>query len=151
MCVAIASVWEASTPFQRCVWRFPAPKTIISLCHCKCRRIFFFFGQCLLKLSGQFVVCEAFFFFFVSFLFSSSKMTAWSSLLLIFQIQSIFFWFLIFVLGLFVNIYLFWISSFNLNLSYIMFSNLVIILLIFNFFLVLFVKVLFVFNFFNSN
>jgi hypothetical protein len=43
--------------------------------------------------------------------------------------------------------YLFSISSFNLNLLYIMFYNLILIILILNFFIGHFIKVLFVFSF----
>jgi len=45
-----------------------------------------------------------FLFFFSSFIFPPLKITGWSSLLLIFQLRFLFFWFFIFVLGYFVKV-----------------------------------------------
>ena len=75
----------------------------------------------------------SFFFFFLS---PPIKMTTRSFLLLMFQIQSLFFWFLIFTFDPFMMFYLFSISLFNFNLSYItvFFFNFVLILLISKFF-----------------
>jgi hypothetical protein len=78
-------------------------------------------------------------FFFPSSLFSLQKITAWLSWLLAFQLQSLFFWFLIFNLGYL--FYLFSISSLNSSLPNIIFSDMVLIIWISNFFCP-FIKVL---------
>jgi len=76
------------------------------------------------------------------------KIITWSSLLLVFQLQSLFFWFIIFFLFLLCKFYMFSILSFNLNLPNIIYFS---IWFLFFWFLILFlgssVKVLLVFNF----
>jgi len=70
-------------------------------------------------------------FFPSSFLFPTPKTTGYSFLILIFQLQSLFFWFLISLIGFFVSILMFLIPSFNLSLWFIVYSNLVLIFCIF--------------------
>jgi hypothetical protein len=72
--------------------------------------------------------------FFPSFLSHIQKSTCLSSLFLVFQFHSLFFWFLIFVLSLFIKFCLFSIYSFNYNLLYIIFTNSILIILISSFF-----------------
>jgi len=73
-------------------------------------------------IMGWLVTGEAFVFFF-SFLSSSLKSTTWLFLLLVFKLQSLFFWFLIFFsFALLEKFYWFSISSFNLKLWYYFFQ-----------------------------
>jgi hypothetical protein len=65
------------------------------------------------RVNVRWLVCHWWtFIFFPSFLFIPPKITGWYSLLLVFQILFLFFWFLIFVLGLFVKNLFISISSF---------------------------------------
>ena len=136
-------VWGAPAPFKRCMQRLRGQKMISrhvvesvvvsfflwlhigdgwSICR---RWIFLLFflspppkmwawSSFLWYLLLAFLL--SFFFFFLS---PPIKMTTRSFLLLMFQIQSLFFWFLIFTFDPFMMFYLFSISLFNFNLSYI--------------------------------
>jgi hypothetical protein len=125
---------EAPTHYGWRVWRLPLSKNTLSSCHWKHCRVLFPVGM--IHVFGGDSVCRRKDFLFYSFSFSSLfslKKYSLPFLFLMFQLQSLFFWFLIFVLSSFIEILFVLISFFNHNSLNIIFFNLVIILLIYNF------------------
>jgi hypothetical protein len=111
-------MWKAPSSLKRCVQRLLESKNIFMSCRCKNHHVLFILGPCPLyfgatRVNVRWLVCHWWtFIFFPFFLFIPPKITGWYSLLLVFQILFLFFWFLIFVLGLFVKILFISISSF---------------------------------------
>ena len=96
VCVARANILEVFTPSHRLS---RSKNTILSL-SLEVPQHSHIFGAVRVSV-GLFIVGGPLFSFFFLFL---PKMAAWSYLLLVFQIQILFFWFLFFVLGPFINV-----------------------------------------------
>jgi hypothetical protein len=109
------------------------------LIHCVVRSaamFIFLVKQCVLAVVVRFVTSEPFLFLFFSSFFSPpQKFRVCLSLLLVFQFQSLFFYFVIFLLSLFVEVFFFLVLFFNSNLPNIIFFNFILILLISFFFI----------------
>ena len=121
--------WEATTPPGWCVRCLPASENALMSCRWKRRLVLFLLVQHMSTMVIWFVVGRPFFFLSSLFLKSYSLtllVVGISTPVLIFFISN-------FVFILLHNFYLFSISSFNFNLSNIIFSNLVLILRISNF------------------
>jgi hypothetical protein len=96
---------------------WPEIKYIISMCHLICWYLLFQIRWRESTVMGRFLTRMIFFLFLFPLL--PLKNSDWSSLLLIFQLQSLFFWYLIFVLDPFVkNLYLF---NFILQSQFVMY------------------------------
>jgi hypothetical protein len=122
-CAIRVNMWDAPTCFSKHTWHLLTTKTYLSLCRWKHSCVLFFWGGTCWWWMDSLVI-----------------------FLLVFQLQSLLFWFLIFLLGFFVKV----LFVFNYILQFqsdIIFYNLILILLIFIFFLGPFIKILFVFNF----
>jgi len=88
--------------FMRYMWGFLTSKNALLMRRWKCHHVLFHMEQHMSTLVVWFVVGESF--FSSSFLFSHLKIIVWPSLLLIFQFQSLFFWFIFFVFDPFVKV-----------------------------------------------
>ena len=110
-------------------------KTALLLCRWKYYHFLFLLVRCVMEADRWFMVIV----FPFSFLSFPLKSTRWPSLILIFQFQSSFFWFLIFVLSTFIKILFVFNLSFFFSIRPLFFRLLIL-------FLYLFVKVLLVFN-----
>jgi len=135
----------ASMLFGRRMRHHSVVKPGLPLCYWKRHCILFLLVWRVMVDDEQFVIDSRF--FFLPSYFLSTRESACLFFLLFFLFNSLCFLFLIFVLGLFRKKFMFSIYSLNHNLSYIIFTNSLFILLISIFFLGSFVKVLLVFNF----
>jgi len=115
---AYTNTYKVPTHFRWRVWHLLSAKNALPPCHWKCRCALFLLVW---HIDSDGVVCCQWGFFLSSFLSSPLKFTVWFSLLLVFQLQSLFFLFLIFILHLLVKVLFILISSFNLNFFYILF------------------------------
>jgi hypothetical protein len=115
--------------------RLSMAKKFLSSCHWNCRGVFFLLGRRMVLVMGQFVIGDAFF-LFSSLLprksHSPFKILELSFYLLRFQLQYLFFWFLIFIFSHFVKFWFvfnfilwspsFWFCIFILLLNWLFFS-----------------------------
>jgi len=123
----------------------PTSKNVFSLCHWKCCCVIFLLVRCISSLVVQFVADRPFFSFF-SLFFPEN----YSLIFLVIDISTlVLIIFIFFILVFLQKFYLFSILSLNPNLSNIIFSNLIFIIWISNFFSWSFCKSYYSFQFYH--
>jgi hypothetical protein len=131
-CITCANIWEAPAHLGWRMWYLMVEKNVLLSCCWKRHHIFFLLVRLISTVVGQFVIGGVFLFF----IFSLFSLKSYRLIIFVVNISTFFIILLIFnfVLGPFVKQYLFLISLLNSNLSYVIFSNLILTILISSFF-----------------